>query len=67
MHMVGRTMRQDETNKHESQGPSTRSLREFQADAAFWRAWHDDPKAMRDSGYRVRKTEKGWRAFIIPR
>jgi hypothetical protein len=36
-----------------------------ETDAAFWRAWRDDPKAMRDSGYRVRKTAAGWQAFIL--
>jgi len=63
--MAGRMMRWDEANKDESNNIRLSSAREFPADAAFWRAWHDDPKAMKDSGYSVRKTPKGWRAFLL--
>jgi hypothetical protein len=33
-------------------------------DKAFWRSWRDDPKAMREAGYRVRKINGRWRACI---
>jgi hypothetical protein len=33
-------------------------------DRAFWKAWRDDRKAMRAAGYRVRKVNGCWRAWI---
>jgi hypothetical protein len=30
----------------------------------FWQAWRDDRKAMRAAGYRVRKVNGCWRAWI---
>jgi hypothetical protein len=33
-------------------------------DALFWKAWQDDPKAMREAGYRVRKVGGRWQAWI---
>ena len=35
------------------------------ADADFWRAWRDNPAAMKRDGYRVAKTSDGkWKAWI---
>jgi hypothetical protein len=33
-------------------------------DEAFWRAWKEDPEAMRASGYRVRKENGQWHAWF---
>jgi hypothetical protein len=34
-------------------------------DQTFWKAWRDDPKAMRAAGYHVRKDRNGrWQAWI---
>lgn len=30
----------------------------------FWRAWRENPQAMRDAGYQVRKTPGGWQVTI---
>jgi hypothetical protein len=35
-------------------------------DQTFWKAWKDDPQAMREAGYRVKKDDRSgrWIAWI---
>jgi hypothetical protein len=61
--MTGR-LNWEKANKREKSSPAPEQFQPVKTDAAFWRAWKDDPDAMRASGYRVRKTKDGWRAFI---
>ena len=60
--MAGRTMRWTQINKHSRIEDD--NSRQIPIDEAFWRAWNENPAAMRASGYFVRKTKNGWNAFI---
>jgi hypothetical protein len=60
--MAGRQMRWREAKRRDRHAPLKGIP--IPADAAFWRAWRDNPKAMRTDGYGVEKTKDGWRAFI---
>jgi hypothetical protein len=52
-------------NKLDAERGRTKEIVPVQIDASFWRSWKDDPKAMREAGYHVRKERDGrWRAWI---
>jgi hypothetical protein len=43
----------------------TKRIIPIKTDGAFWRAWHDDPRAMQHAGYRITHTDRGrWKAWI---
>ena len=39
------------------------AVTEVDANADFWRLWHEDKEAMKADGYYVKKLEDGWHAY----
>jgi hypothetical protein len=67
--MTGRAMRwaqaakRDQANAAALRGP--KQIIPIAIDQTFWKAWRDDPAAMKAAGYRVTKDRAGrWRAWI---
>lgn len=58
-------MRWDIANKRDKVAMHTTTTRiPVRLDEAFWKAWRENPDAMRADGYRVQKVGGKWRAWI---